>query len=623
MFRISFVSLFFLLLLHFANAKSVKDSNYTSWVSALSMQGEAAHINATHLPYANPNAKKGGVFKAHAIGGFDSLDLFVLKGNKADSLNLIYDTLMSQSLDEPYAIYPLIADRLSIASDYSGVRFHIDPRARFSNGGKITASDVKFSFDMLIERGDPTQARYYADVAECKVISDSIIEFRFKTTKNKELPFILTQLNIVPRDFYIESSENTYGQKPLRIPLGSGPYRISNFKINSQITYERDKNYWAKDLMVNKGAHNFDKIVIEYYKDENIALQAFLSGEYDYRFEPAAKAWANSYKGAAFSAGRFKMLEFPHGLPSGMQGFYLNTRNAFLADKALREAINQAFDFEWSNKYLFFSQYKRTKSYYENSIYATSGKISESETKILKELGILESNGTISNEFSNELDSRILNEIYTPPITAPLPHSKRENLKYAKKLLESRGFYVKNNQLYNSQHEPLKLSILLNSPLFERIVLPFKKNLAILGIPLQVILIDSTQYENRIKNFDFDIIVGVIPQSLFPGNEQDFFFSSSAASMSGSRNFSGVRLKSVDLLIERLNKTQDLESRVAILRAMDRILLWGFYVVPHFYSPNFRIAVKSDVKIPLDSKGERIFPHFGSPFSAFYFWWRE
>ncbi|WP_238699487.1 extracellular solute-binding protein, partial [Helicobacter saguini] len=400
MFRIFFVILVFLQCLdskdssHIERGKiSTKDSiesKYTTWTSALSMQGEPRHKNAKNLPYANPNAKKGGTFKAMALGGFDSLDLFVLKGNKADSLNLIYDTLMSQSLDEPYAIYPLIADKLSIASDYSGVRFHINPRARFADGSKIKASDVKFSFDMLIEKGDPTQARYYADVAESKVISDEIIEFRFKNTQNKELPFILTQLNIVPRDFYMESNENTYGLKPLRIPLGSGPYRISNYKINSQITYERNADYWAKDLMVNRGAYNFDKIIIEYYKDENVALQGFLSGEYDFRFEPSAKAWANSYKGSALSAGRFKMLEFPHGLPAGMQGFYLNTRNKFLADNALREAINQAFDFEWSNKYLFFSQYKRTKSYYENSIYASSGKISENEIKILKELGILE-----------------------------------------------------------------------------------------------------------------------------------------------------------------------------------------------------------------------------------------
>lgn len=608
-----------------ANSLEKNNAIYTTWNHALSMDGKPKHIYATHFPYANPRAIKGGVFKIMGLGGFDSLDLFVLKGSKADSLNLIYDTLMVQSLDEPYAIYPLIADKISIANNKSGVRFHINPLAKFHDGSKILAEDVKFSFDMLIERGDPTQARYYADVKEAIVINDSVIEFRFKTSENKELPFILTQLFIFPKSFYMQGDVNTFGTQPLRVPMGSGPYKIYSFDINTQITYERNPSYWAQDLMVNQGVYNFDKVIVEYYKDENVALRGFLAGNYDYRFEPQAKSWANDYKGKAYQEGNFNMFEFKHGLPAGMQGFYLNTRKKHLQDKRVREAITQAFDFEWSNQYLFYSQYKRTTSYYENSKYASRGFLQDKENAmeiiILESLGILEKNPTtkqleIAPQYRQDIDSRILTQIYTPPSTK-YPHSKRENLKYAKKLLEDAGYYVFKNQLINKNNEPLKLTILLNSTLFERIVLPFKKNLAILGIMLDVHIVDSAQYENRVKSFDYDIIVGVIPQSLFPGNEQDFFFSSLSADMEGSRNFSGIKNKAIDFLITQLNQTEDMRKREAILHVMDRILLWGFYVIPHFYSPNFRIAIQNNINIP------KTFPIYGSPFSMYYYWWKE
>ncbi len=611
----------FLLLTSLLFAKDTRAYLYTNMQSALSMDTLPKHIHDSHLPYSNPKAKKGGSIKLMSLGGFDSLDLFVLKGNKASDLDLIYDSLMAQSLDEPYAVYPLIAQRVSIASDYSGVRFYINPLAKFSDGSPIRAEDVKFSFDMLIQKGDPTQSRYYADVKEAVVIDERVVEFLFKNKENKELPFILTQLYVIPKHFYMKNNENLYGSNPLRIPQGSGPYSIESFEVNKRITYKRNENYWAKDLMVNRGAYNFDRVVIEYYKDDTVALRAFLAGEYDYRFESQAKAWAKDYIGSALREKKFSMLEIRHGLPTGMQGFYMNTRRQILSDRYVREAILQAFDFEWSNKYLFYSQYSRTNSYYENSEYASSGLLKDSplEISILKELGILQDkNGdlSIAESYKDEIDSRILNHVYSNPTTTP-PHSKRENLKYAKRLLESRGYRVVDNTLRDSKGREVRLTILLNSPLFERVVLAFKKNLAILGIGLDIRLIDQAQYENRVKDFDYDMIIGVIPQSLFPGNEQDFFFSSLSADMKGSRNFSGVRSKAVDLLIKLLNKTTSHDRRVAILRAMDRILLWGFYVVPHYYSPNFRLAIKSGIATP------KIFAPYSSPFSMYHYWWRE
>lgn len=611
----------FLLLTSLLFAKDTRAYLYTNMQSALSMDTLPKHIHDSHLPYSNPKAKKGGSIKLMSLGGFDSLDLFVLKGNKASDLDLIYDSLMAQSLDEPYAVYPLIAQRVSIASDYSGVRFYINPLAKFSDGSPIRAEDVKFSFDMLIQKGDPTQSRYYADVKEAVVIDERVVEFLFKNKENKELPFILTQLYVIPKHFYMKNNENLYGSNPLRIPQGSGPYSIESFEVNKRITYKRNENYWAKDLMVNRGAYNFDRVVIEYYKDDTVALRAFLAGEYDYRFESQAKAWAKDYIGSALREKKFSMLEIRHGLPTGMQGFYMNTRSQILSDRYVREAILQAFDFEWSNKYLFYSQYSRTNSYYENSEYASSGLLKDSplEISILKELGILQDkNGdlSIAESYKDEIDSRILNHVYSNPTTTP-PHSKRENLKYAKRLLESRGYRVVDNTLRDSKGREVRLTILLNSPLFERVVLAFKKNLAILGIGLDIRLIDQAQYENMVKDFDYDMIIGVIPQSLFPGNEQDFFFSSLSADMKGSRNFSGVRSKAVDLLIKLLNKTTSHDRRVAILRAMDRILLWGFYVVPHYYSPNFRLAIKSGIATP------KIFAPYSSPFSMYHYWWRE
>ncbi|RDU71674.1 ABC transporter substrate-binding protein [Helicobacter aurati] len=599
------------------------------------MDSAPKHIHAKYLPYANPNAKKGGTFKMMALGSFDSLDLFVLKGNKADSLNLLYDSLMVQSLDEPFAIYPLIADRICIAEDKSGVRFHINAHAAFNDGTSITSEDVKFSFDMLTQKGDPTQARYYGDVKEAVVVNAKTIEFIFKNAQNKELPFILSQLYIFPKHFYIANTDksNSFGKYPLRIPLGSGPYTIDKFEPNKFIIYRRNPNYWAKNLMVNRGAYNFQQIKIEYYKDENVALRAFLAGNYDYRFESKAKAWANDYDVKTYKEGKFKKIELRHGLPAGMQGFYLNTRKKFLHDKKVREAVMQCFDFEWSNRYLFYSQYTRTKSYYENSEYASKGSLkdadNQAEVKLLTQLGILEkdsnTNSTnttarattlrIAKEYQQDIDKRMLEQNYPIPTTST--HSKRENLKYAKKLLEEAGYQVRNNSLMDDQGNPIKLTILLNSPLFERVVLPFKKNLAILGIELDISLVDPAQYENRVKKFDYDIIIGVIPQSLFPGNEQDFFFSSSSANIEGSRNFSGVKNKAIDKLIATLNQTEEHHKRVTILHAMDRILLWGFYVVPHYYSPNFRIAIKSDIGIP------NYFPPYSSPFIAYYYWWLE
>lgn len=636
----------------------LRASLYTVWHRAISLYGTPLHIDSKSFPYANIHAKKGGVLKQHSLGGFDSLDNFVLKGAKADGLELVYDKLMEQSLDEPFSIYPLVADKISIAVDGSGVRFHINKDARFSDGVGITSSDVKFSFEVLMQRGSPNFSRYYKDVGEVKIISDRVVEFIFTNSENKELPLIIASLNILPKHFYVRDGVNSFGDNPLTLPLGSGPYRVGKYEINKRIEYIKNDNYWAKDLMVNRGLYNFNKIVFDYYKDDSVALRAFLSGAYDYRIEAVAKNWATGYQSRSLNNKKFRMIEIKHSLPVGMQGFYINTRKDYLKDIRVREALNLAFDFEWSNKNLFFSQYTRTKSYYQNSIFESSGVLDKDslEGKILtklNQLNCLESkNNNMSKAFfthnshesylenptiqkdiqgslnkvnkisgTNSLDSnscihtQLSNNIFIKEYTNPntLTTTKRQNLLKAQNLLGDAGFRIINNTTLVDAHGlPLRLELLLNSNIFERVILPFKKNLASLGITLDVRVLPQAQYENLVKKFNYDLIIGLVPQSLSPGNEQGYFFSSKSSNIQGSYNFSGIEDENIDYLINLLNKTENESKRVAILRAMDRILLWGYYVVPHYYSQNFRLALYSHIKMP------KIHPKYGiNP----YLWW--
>ncbi len=555
--------------------------------------------NFTHFEYANPNARKGGVLRNDAIGTFDSLNPFILKGTKAEGLDLIYDTLMAQSLDEPFAEYPLIAKDAEVAKDNSYVIFTLDKRARFSNNAPILASDVKFSFDTIMELGSPLYRQYYRDVKKAVILDKHHVKFIFKTTENKELPLILGQLQIFSKKAF---QKDYFTKNPLLIPVSSGPYVIASFDVGKKITYQRNPNYWARNLPSRKGQFNFDQVKFEYYKDETIALQAFLSGAYDWRIESTAKVWARGYVGKAMDNKKITKYLIAHKMPSGMQGFFFNTRREIFKDKRVREALFYAFDFEWANKNLFFSQYKRTTSFFSNSIYA-SPPLPSPEEKILLA------------PYEKSLDERVFKEPYIVPRTdGPdvLGYNLRENLKYAQKLLESAGFSYKNMRLVDKNNKPFSFTLLLNSPAFERLALAFAKNLRVLGIEMKIQRVDLSQYVNRIKSYDFDMIVGVIGQSSFPGNEQRFYFGSLSAKEKGSRNYAGISSKAVDDLIEKIINAKDYKEQLAAIQAMDRVLLWGFYVIPHFYLPNYRIAAYNYIGMP------EISPSYG--FSP-YLWW--
>lgn len=569
----------------------------------------AKYPNLKHFEYVNPNAPKGGTLKSYALGSFSSLNPFSIEGESASGLENVYDTLMAQSMDEPYSQYALIASDVAVASDNSSVIFTIDKRARFADGVAVSAQDVAFSFEMMISRASPLYRQYYADVKEVRVLDFYRVEFVFKTTQNKELPLILGQLSVLPKHFYVKNGKNTFGENPLQIPLGSGPYAVKSYEVGKKIIYERNKNYWAKDLPSRVGQFNFDTLVFEYYRDDAVALQAFLSHKYDWRVESAAKVWARGYKSKALDSKQFSLRAFPHSLPSGMQGFFMNTRKEVFANPLVRKAFIYAFNFEWSNLNLFFSQYERTTSYFNHSIFSSPPLPSKVESALIKQC---DSRGEISKtHLKNMFDTPYVipstsgglqaqKQNQSPKSQVP-SHilQERENLKKARDLLEEAGFVMRNGVLLDSKSgKPLRFTLLLDNPAFERLAVRYGRNLKLLGIQMQIQKIDSSQYTNRVKNFDYEMIVGIIGQSLFPGNEQRYFWSKESASMVGSRNYSGVGLEVVDCLIERVIAAPNMEAQILSTHALDRVLLWGDFVVPHYYLPNFRVAFWHNISMP-------------------------
>ena len=529
--------------------------------------------------YANPNAPKGGTLKAYALGSFSTLNAFSLEESAA-GLELIYDTLMVQSMDEPYAQYALVASDVVVSPSYDSVTFTIDSRARFSDGVAISAQDVGFSFDMMLQ--NPLYKQYYADIAGYEILDSRKIRFKFATKDNRELPLILGQLSILPRHYYMQDGQNSYGKSPLQIPLGSGAYTLARYEVGKLVEYKRDENYWARDLPSRKGQFNFDIVRYEYYRDDTAALQAFLGHKYDYRLESAAKVWARAYKQS--KGPTFRKLEIPHSLPSGMQGFFMNLRKAPFDDPLLRRAMILAFNFEWSNDNLFFSQYQRTTSFFNHSIFASTPTLSKGQQELLR---------------ACKVDSSSMDRLYKPYIvpSAPSLQAERENLKLARDLLEQAGYVVQNNQAYKNGI-PLRFSLLLDNPAFERLAIRYARNLKLLGITMEIQKLDSSQYTNRVKSFDYDMIVGIIPQSLSPGNEQRYFFGSVSADTQGSRNYSGVKSKLVDCLIDRLINAPDRQQLVLATRTLDRVLLDMDIVVPHYFLPSFRLAIWDNIAMP-------------------------
>ena len=565
---------------------------------ALAMNGQPKYAPGfPHFAYANPNAPKGGLLRRAAIGTFDSFNPFVAKGNAAQDVGLIYDTLTVQSKDEPFTQYGLVANKITLPEDRSWVVFHINPQARFHDGHPITAQDVVFTFDSLMQYGAPTYKQYYADVDTFKALDDRRVKFTFGPDTNKELPLILGQLPVLPQHFW---QERSFSQSGLILPLGSGPYRIADFKAGQYVSYERVPDYWARDHAVNKGRYNFDQVRYDYYRDGTVALEAFKAGEFDFRLENSSKNWAKGYACPALEQGLFHKLEIEHDIPQGMQGFIMNLRRRVFQDRKTRQALAYAFDFQWSNAHLFYNQYSRTRSYYANSELASRGLPSEAELAILE-------------PYRDHLPPEVFSKVYAPPSTVG-QKTLRDNLRTALTLLQEAGWQMEDGRLVDRQGRPLAFEILLHSPAFKRVCVPFRRNLRRLGIQASIRLVDSSQYITRMREFDFDMTIAVLPQSLSPGNEQRSFFHSSAADMPGSRNYMGVANPGIDALVNKVITAPDRESLILRTRALDRALLWGHYLIPQWHSDVFRVAFWDKLHHP------QTFPDYGL---GLYTWWIE
>lgn len=538
----------------------------------------------SHFDYVNPDAPKGGTLRLAIVSnGFDTFNPFTIRGIAAAGINTyLYDTLLESSADEPFSAYGLIAESVETPPDRSYVIFNIRKEARFQDGEPITANDVKFSFDTLVEKGHPFYRNYYADVASVTVENPHRIRFDFGNTANRELPLILGQLPILPAHYW---ANREFGEDGLTPPVGSGPYRIGEFEAGRSLTYERVKNYWAEDLGVRKGRFNFDKVHYDYYTDDTVALESFRAGNFDFRLETSAKNWATAYTGSNFDNGSIVKEAIDHHRPTGMQGFVYNTRRAVFSDPVVRKALAYAFDFEWANKNLFYGQYTRTDSYFENSELASSGLPEGRELEILE-------------PFRDQLEDEVFTEVYEPPTTDG-QKGLRQNLRTALELLHSAGYAVHNGKMTNEKTgKPLAFEILLFQKSFERVVLPFKNNLARLGIDVTVHMIDSNQYIQRLREFDFDMITQVLPQSDSPGNEQRDYWHSSNVNVNGSRNYIGVDSPVVDQLINKVIQAPDREELVKRVRALDRVLLHGYYVIPHWHLASDRVAYWKKLQRP-------------------------
>jgi microcin C transport system substrate-binding protein len=550
---------------------------------AIAMNGEPQYgPGFAHFSYVNPKAPKGGLFRQAAIGTFDSLNPFIAKGNPAESLGLIFDTLQVASDDEPFSQYGLIAEKVETPADRSWVIFHINKKARFQDGSPVKASDVVFSYRTLVGKGSPIYARYYADVKEAKALDQYRVKFGFGNSVNRELPLILGQLAVLPEHYW---KGKDFSLTTLTPPLGSGPYKIEQLNQGRFVTYILDDNYWAKDLPVNIGRFNFKRIRYDYYQDETVALQAFKSGEYDFRQENIAKDWATAYQGPPFEKGLIKKESIKNSVPAGMQSFVMNQRRALFADRRVRYALAHAFDFEWTNKNLFYGMYTRNDSYFENSEMQADRPPSATMLKILE-------------PFRQYLWPEVYTQSYTPPSTAG-NNSLRNNLSKALNLLRESGWAVKDGVLRNNTTgKPFTFEILLQQPSFERVVLPFADNLKKLGIKTNVRQVDTSQYINRLRDFDFDMIIATFPQSLSPGNEQRYFWSSEAAKTPGTRNYCGIQNKAIDQLIDLVINAGSRKELVDRCKALDQALLWGHYVIPNWHLGEYRVAYAVKVRHP-------------------------
>jgi microcin C transport system substrate-binding protein len=527
----------------------------------------------THLPYANPDAPKGGAITISAVGNFDNLNPFIIRGTPPVSILRVWQTLFKQSDTDSVTSYADLAQSVDISADRLTVTFHLNPLARFSDGVPVTAADVLWTFNTLITQGSPFFAGYYAGVASVKAADAQTVVFTLKPGAGRDLPSNLGGIYILPEHFW---KGRNFVDPLLVPPIGSGPYQVSAVSFGNSITYTHVKNWWAADLPADKGFDNFDSYKEVYFQNESVALQAFKAGQIDARIEGSAKQWATGYDFPAVHDGRVKLTLVPQTLPAGMDGFAMNTRRPQFADVNTRHALALAFDFQWMSRVLFHNSYIRYNSYFTNSYLASSGLPAADELELLQ-------------PFKAEIPSAV----FTTPFSLPVTDGSGYNLpqlEQAMKLLNQAGWQVKNFKLVNAAGQQMTIEILLSDQLFERVAISYAADLKLLGIDATVHTIDTATYERRVQNFDFDMIFAQFPETDFPGTEQGDYWGCAAANAPGSNNLAGVCSPAIDAMIKAQNEAPDAAQKTAAIHALDRLLLNGWYIVPAWTSDKMRIA---------------------------------
>lgn len=547
-----------------------------AWRHAVTLMGEPKYgPDFKHFDYADPNAPKGGLVRLGAQGGFDNFNLIVsgLKGDLEGGIPQIYDTLTTESADEPFTSYGLLAEGVRLADDLSAVSYKLRENARWHDGVPITPEDVVWSFDVL-KANSPFYAAYYQTVTKAAVTGPREVTFTFAETGNRELPQVIGQLRVLPKHWWTGQDAQGRPRDPtqttLEIPLGSGPYRLAKFEPGRSATYERVADYWGKDLPVNVGRNNFGTMRNEYFRDSTVLIEALKGDLFDFRQENVARNWATAYDTfPAVKEGRLIKEEFPDRGNGTMQAFVFNTRRAKFADPRVRRAFNLALNFEEMNRSLFFGLYRRIDSYYFGSELAASG-LPQGE-----ELAILES-------VKDKVPASVFTTPYVNPVNAT-PDAVRANLREAVTLLKQAGYELRNGQMVEAKTgEPLTVEFLEFQSVFERVVLPFAAQLKLIGINSTLRVIDQAQYQNRLRSFDFDVTTSAWGESLSPGNEQREYWGSAAADKPGSRNLVGIKDPAIDSLIERVIFAKDRPGVLAATHALDRVLLAHNFVVPQW-----------------------------------------
>ncbi|MEO5362198.1 MAG: extracellular solute-binding protein [Magnetococcus sp. DMHC-8] len=549
----------------------------------ISLDGQLKYpADFTRFAYTSPDARSGGTLTLHALGGFDKMNPYTLKGTAPDLLgSLAFETITVQSMDEPFAQYGLLAKDIQVADDGLSVTYRLHSHARFADGTPVTADDIAFSFQVLkSDKAHPLYQSYWQDIRSATVLDPQSIRFDF-VQKNRELPLITGEMPVLNRKFY---EKHPFDKGDLTIPVGSGPYVVESFDPGKTITYRRNPDYWGRDLPVRRGMHNFDRIVIKYFRDPVVALEGFKAGEFDFIFENNSKQWARDYVGDKFDQGRIIKESLPHRQGAGMQGWVFNLRRPLFQDQRVRRALTLALDFEWSNENLFHKQYRRSDSFFSNSELAARGKPSAAELALLE-------------PFRARLDPAVFQAVEPPPSTTP-PGSLRSNLRQAADLLKEAGWQVGPDGLLVKAGQPLRMEMLLSSPAFERVMAPYAANLKKLGVELNYRTVDLSLYQRRLDSFDYDMIVHTFAQSQSPGNEQRDMWHSASAGINGSRNMIGLKDPVVDALVEKVIYADHREALLTACHALDRVLLAGHYLVPNWYLDYHRVAYWSHLQHP-------------------------